>query len=178
MVATTALYKSQLISIKEYTDKHKGKIKCHSCQSDLVAKRGTVVVHHFAHKSKQECDPWTQPMTEWHKTWQSIVPKELCEVALKRGGESHIADIKLENGLVVEIQHSPMTVATLEKRELFYQKMMWIVDAWNRPFKLCGTNVIILKAYGPWLALQWPVFLHTDHGLYLMINDLDKPKHS
>lgn len=40
----------------------------------------------------------------------------------------HIADIKLTNGKVIEIQHSNLPVEVVQDREQFYDKMTWIFD--------------------------------------------------
>ncbi|WP_223825375.1 competence protein CoiA family protein [Halopseudomonas salina] len=48
-------------------------------------------------------------------------------------GEKHIADLKTDRGMVIEIQHSAMPVEELKAREAFYKHMIWIVD--GRPFR-------------------------------------------
>ncbi len=102
---------------------------CFTCDGRLVAKKGQLKTHHFAHRSKEECDAWNDSgMTEWHKNWQLLVPEECREVRMTRDGKTHIADIQLPTGEVVEIQHSPITVDEVYKRETFYDNMVWIVD--------------------------------------------------
>lgn len=84
---------------------------CFTCDGRLVAKKGQLKTHHFAHRSKEECEAWNDSgMTEWHKNWQLLVPEECREVRMTRDGKTHIADIQLPTGEVVEIQHSPITV--------------------------------------------------------------------
>ncbi|MET0576479.1 MAG: hypothetical protein ABWZ83_11545, partial [Mesorhizobium sp.] len=43
-------------------------------------------------------------------------------------GERHIADVKNDRGLVIELQHSPIALEERLSREYFYEKMVWIVD--------------------------------------------------
>lgn len=45
-------------------------------------------------------------------------------------GEKHVADVKRADGLVIELQNSPMSIEEMESRERFYgEKMLWIVNA-------------------------------------------------
>jgi len=41
---------------------------------------------------------------------------------------SAIADVKTAAGLVIELQHSPITPVERRSRELFYKSMIWVVD--------------------------------------------------
>lgn len=43
-------------------------------------------------------------------------------------GEIHRADIKSPTGIVIEIQHSPMTDAERQSREAFYGNLVWVID--------------------------------------------------
>lgn len=45
-----------------------------------------------------------------------------------REGVRHQADIVTHDGIVVEIQHSPISVDTIREREEFYEKMVWVLD--------------------------------------------------
>lgn len=55
---------------------------CPICGSELVLRNGGIVVPHFAHKSLKDCDDFTHDMSEWHKEWQDIFPKENQEVVI------------------------------------------------------------------------------------------------
>lgn len=103
-----------------------GRADCPACGSAVVAKCGRIVVWHWAHESREDCDPWSEPDTEWHRAWQAEVPKACREVVI--GG--HRADIRTDTGVVVELQHSPIGVDEIRERENFYGKhMLWIFDA-------------------------------------------------
>lgn len=97
---------------------------CPNCKEKIIAKCGKVMVWHWAHESLEHCDLWWEPISQWHLDWQSHVPETLTEVII---GE-HIADIKLTTGKVIEIQHSSLSVETVQERELFYEDMTWIFD--------------------------------------------------
>src|SRR5690606_37342226 len=83
---------------------------CPCCKSDVIAKCGPKKVDHWAHKSNQECDRWREGETPWHRMWKNYFPEEWQEIVLidKNTNERHVADIKTDEGWVVEIQHSPI----------------------------------------------------------------------
>jgi hypothetical protein len=107
---------------------------CVNCQSDMVAKCGQVKVSHWAHKSKKSCDPWWENETEWHRTWKNHFPKEWQEKIHidATTGEKHIADIKTDQELIIEFQHSTIEPSEVQSREEFYKKMVWVVDGTRR----------------------------------------------
>ena len=86
---------------------------------------------YWRHKVK-ECDNWYEPTTQWHLDWQDNFPKENQEVNLLdiETGIKHRADICLNNGLVIEIQNSPIRIDEIIQRENFYgkNKMIWIIN--------------------------------------------------
>lgn len=47
-------------------------------------------------------------------------------------GERHIADVKTPGGVTLEFQHSFLAEAERQQRELFYPKLIWIVDGKRR----------------------------------------------
>jgi hypothetical protein len=97
--------------------------KCPSCASEVIAKCGEIVCHHWAHKVK-DCDPWSEPESEWHRSWKALFPPEMQEVVIG----PHRADVLTAKG-VIEFQRSPISSAEIKKREAFYGKMVWVVDA-------------------------------------------------
>ncbi|WP_425595275.1 competence protein CoiA family protein [Pseudophaeobacter arcticus] len=40
--------------------------ECPYCGSEMIARCGQVKVHHWAHKSTENCDPWWENETNWH----------------------------------------------------------------------------------------------------------------
>ena len=95
-------------------------------RSPLPPECGKINVHHWAHHARADCDPWAEPMTEWHRGWQLAVPPERREVVIG----PHRADIVTASGGVVEIQHSSVSPDVIAEREEFYgDRMAWIFDA-------------------------------------------------
>jgi competence protein CoiA len=90
-----------------------GQGDCPTCGSEMVAKCGPRVIHHWAHAGRRNCDPWWENETLWHREWKNLF---------------HRADIKSPTGIVIEVQHSSMTDAERLSREKFYGNLVWIVD--------------------------------------------------
>lgn len=104
---------------------------CPGCGDPVIAKCGKQKIWHWAHKGTRTCDPWWEPETEWHRAWKANFPNEQQEVRHQDAetGEWHIADVKVASGLVLEFQHSAISTDEIQSREVFYKKMLWIVDA-------------------------------------------------
>ena len=99
---------------------------CPSCGHSCRPRCGKINVWHWAHHARADCDPWSEPTTEWHLGWQRVVPPERREVVMG----SHRADIVTASGGVVEVQHSSISVDVIAAREEFYgARMAWIFDA-------------------------------------------------
>lgn len=106
---------------------------CPSCGSEVLAKCGHLRINHWAHKGERICDPWWENETEWHRLWKENFPVSWQEVVhFADSGEKHIADVKTENGWVLEFQHSFLVSEEREARNAFYPKLVWIVDATRR----------------------------------------------
>lgn len=104
---------------------------CICCESSVIAKCGVVRVAHWAHRGM--CDPWWEGETEWHRNWKDQFPKEWQEsIHYADNGEKHIADVKTDQGLVIEFQHSHISNEERQSREIFYATMIWIVDGTRR----------------------------------------------
>lgn len=111
---------------------------CPHCGEEVISKCGRVKIWHWAHKSREVCDPWWENETEWHRAWKDNFPKEWQEISAldPETRETHIADVKTSHGLVVEFQHSPMPPEEMAAREHFYGNMIWIVDGLRSEFDL------------------------------------------
>lgn len=144
----TGLVQGGKVSIDDY-NKEMGDVYC-PLGHRLVAKKGKIVIHHFAHYPGQGCDPWRKGMTNWHHQWQTIVENHIyLEIPLNAAGKlvqfdekvAHIADIvnpKIQidgRWQVIEVQHSPMSTATIEAREKHYVNMIWLFDFTPRVVK-------------------------------------------
>lgn len=104
---------------------------CQACGKPALAKCGEKILWHWAHQSRNSCDPWWENETDWHRRWKYMFPEDWHEVVRHDSatGERHIADVLTSNGLVIELQHSAMPPDELRSREAFYKRMIWIVDA-------------------------------------------------
>ena len=80
---------------------------CPWCSQPMVAKCGEFNIWHWAHQGRRVCDPWWENETEWHRAWKGEFPVNWQEVIHQaENGEKHIADVKTDQGWVIEFQHS------------------------------------------------------------------------
>ena len=107
---------------------------CPICNSELTTKMGNIRIHHFAHKKGCSChDTWHYDMSEWHKKWQDRFPEEYQEVVKEYDGKKHRADVLIENSkIVIEFQHSKISMEEFNDRNNFYTKLeykvVWVFD--------------------------------------------------
>jgi competence protein CoiA len=115
---------------------------CCCCGSAAQSKCGNRKVWHWSHVSRDNCDAWWENETEWHRLWKSYFPVENQEIVHfdEITGEKHIADIKTNEALVIEVQNSPMSELEMQSRESFYQNMLWIVNGekFKKSFFIAG----------------------------------------
>ena len=102
---------------------------CQCCGGQTISKCGEHVVWHWAHRRREDCDPWWESETEWHRSWKDRFPPDWqevvhCDPATR---EKHIADVKTPHSLVIEIQNSPIHPEEMRSREKFYESIVWIV---------------------------------------------------
>ena len=118
------------------------------CNSPLRYNFGKVKTNYFSHPPEANCDPWSRGKeTEWHRSWKEFVKKEHCEVTVKKNGERHRADIVNQNGLVIELQNSPISISEIHERELFYKNMIWLFN---------GRKSRIIVHKNPHASYGWP----------------------
>lgn len=111
-----------------------GRGLCPLCGSEVIAKCGPRVMHHWAHHRPIDCDPWWENETQWHRDWKSLFPVECREVShTASDGEIHRADIKTSTGIVIELQHSSLSDAERKSRDEFYGNIVWVID--GSPFR-------------------------------------------
>jgi len=99
----------------------------------MVAKCGEFRAWHWAHKGRLSCDPWWENETDWHRNWKGQFPQGWQEVVHEaEGGEKHIADVKTKHGWIIEFQHSHINPEELRSRDVFYKRLIWVVDGTRR----------------------------------------------
>lgn len=127
------IYNDESVHIEEYDVAMGGKVSCGACGGRLIAKRGVKNAHHFCHKAV--CTVFassTEPMTPWHRDWQTQCIQGHAEVTVHRTYfERKVmcrADIVKKDGVVIEIQHNNIVPSDMAKREHCHSNMIWIVD--------------------------------------------------
>lgn len=94
---------------------------CPGCGGPMRAKCGEVLTWHWAHLNA-ECDPWSEPESEWHLAWKARFPEQYQEVVIG----PHRADVKGPRA-VLEVQRSGIEPAMIREREEFYGEMLWML---------------------------------------------------
>ncbi len=122
---------------------------CEMCASPMIAKCGEIMIHHWAHVASPCTDSWKENESQWHREWKSNFPEEWREKALndQATGERHRADIYVpDKELIIEFQHSHISVENIKSREKFYKKLIWVINAENQSFSINSvmklTNII------------------------------------
>jgi len=105
----------------------------------MVARCGEVRVWHWAHRGRRHCDSWWENEKEWHRNWKGQFPVDWQEIIHHADdGERHIADVKTNDGWVIEFQHSYIKPEERRFRERFYPKLVWVVDGLRRKKDAAG----------------------------------------
>jgi len=168
-----ALLEDNKVSVDETTETEAA---CPCCHSPVIARRGEINIHHWAHKSLVECDSFYEPKTQWHVDMQNILTnynKDLQEVVIKKNQVKHIADVINKFNCVVECQHSPISSTEIFEREQFYEHMIWLLDG-----ETFGKNMEEVSSYsenGKEIhRVKWKYYRGTwcksTKGKYLSIN--------
>ena len=103
---------------------------CVGCGQKVIAKCGSVKIHHWAHISLSHCDSWWENETLWHRQWKEVFSKQFREVSFydEKLQEFHRADVHTSAGVTIELQNSSITFEELQSRECFYPKLIWVVN--------------------------------------------------
>jgi len=110
---------------------------CPLCDKAVISKCGNINVWHWAHQKVENCDNWYEHETEWHKSWKLAFGVDNCEIVINKDNIKHIADVLTKDGIVIELQNSPILDSTIIERERFYgESMIWIINGldFNRNF--------------------------------------------
>lgn len=101
---------------------------CDLCGGETVSRCGEVRIHHWAHLRIQNCDPWWENETDWHRNSKQDFPEHCREVVvISEDGKKHRADVKTDIGRVVEFQRSSIKPTERRAREEFYGDMIWVI---------------------------------------------------
>ncbi len=121
------------------------KATCSLCDEEVIAKCGEIKIWHWSHKKDFVCDPFGEPETLWHLEWKNYFKGNEQEVIIGK----HRADIKTKNGLIIEVQNSPISPEKIIDRENFYKNMIWILNG-----KTIADNFLIRNKKGI-LTFRW-----------------------
>jgi hypothetical protein len=105
----------------------------------MRAKCGEVLTWHWAHLTA-ECDPWSEPESQWHLNWKARFPEAYQEVVVG----PHRADVK-GPAAVLEVQKSQIAPEMIREREEFYGEMLWMLNGedfaerFHIVYEGCGT---------------------------------------
>lgn len=128
--------------------------RCPQCQQPVRGKHGQIVIAHWAHLAATDCDPWTEPESDWHRAWKRwfLERGDRIEVTLDHGGQRHRADVITTQGVIVELQHRYLPIDQIDEREQFYgEAMCWLYDAraWIDRLHL-GRHNLMTGWHGVW----------------------------
>ena len=118
---------------------------CPCCKSLLVQKKGSFMIWHFAHKSLDNCISYYDNKGEWHRKMQELFPENNREIFESFSSYRHIYDVLTESGIIIEFQHSPISLEDFKKRTKDYvfrslmnktPRPIWVFDYTERLFSL------------------------------------------
>ena len=99
--------------------------ECPLCGATLIAKCGQLVTWHWAHQADAECDPWTEPESEWHRGFKALFERAGYRIEVVIG--PHRADVVSPAGHIIELQYDYQSADKIAAREEFYgPDMAWI----------------------------------------------------
>ena len=117
--------------------------KCPCCGSEVIQKKGDIMIWHFAHKSLADCVGYYDHKGEWHRTMQELFPEKNREIYEKTATYRHIFDVLTDKGRIIEFQHSSMSPKEFKSRtEDYYSRAakkhtprpVWVFDFTERDF--------------------------------------------
>jgi len=100
---------------------------CPGCGGVVTAKCGDYKQNHWAHLNTTSSCKY-KPMSDFHLMVQSLFHESFLEkISIDSNGEKHIADIEI-NGIVLEVQNSPIDYDEVQKRNLHHKNVVWVLN--------------------------------------------------
>lgn len=146
-----AYLEDKRIHIDDYKEEMKDKITC-AYGHPVIAKRGEIKSHHFAHKNNCSCSA-NNNKGEWHIKFQDRAIKDVQEYRIIKNNKIHIADICTDK-YIIEFQHSNISIKEIKNRESFYTNigysLVWVFDTslWEYQIKKKDDKYIEAKISG------------------------------
>ncbi len=111
--------------------------RCGCCGgAEMISVCGSQVEWHWRHAVGADCDSWAAGKeSPWHHDWKMRIGEgdpARIERVIVRDGVTHRADAVIphpDGDIVVEVQHSWLSQADLTAREVFYGRMVWLMDS-------------------------------------------------
>lgn len=163
----------------------KASATCPCCDAVVKAKCGSIVSWHWSHISKQDCDSFSEPMTQWHLNWQQQWQESAREVTMvDTNGTRHRADVYLqEYNTIIELQHSSISLAEVKQREQFYGSigtLVWVVDISDwADTEVCESSARVAVRNRPAYAGCSNIVFNLGESLLLITDNIssDRGKH-
>lgn len=131
------------------SEKTDGNFYCKGCGSQVLLKKGNIMMHHFSHMKNSDCDWGLGGEGEEHYNLKLYLYnfllkckeyKQIIDVELEKNIDGLRADIWFKNNknqqIVIEVQLSPRTREYIEDKILTYTinniATMYITDIWKR----------------------------------------------
>lgn len=134
---------------------------CPICGQEVIQRKGNINAYHYAHKTScnELCDSWSYDMSEWHREWQSLFPKDNRETIIHFNGIKHRADVQIDK-TVIEFQHSRISDEEFWKRNEFYTnagyEVIWLFDMIEE-YNLCHISPKEKAGHYKW-NYYWHIF--------------------
>jgi hypothetical protein len=150
-----------------YANQSKEKAFCPICKLDLVLAIYTNEKNRYRHKANTGCTYGQNQINDWHIEWQAKFKNteiNYPELGLR-------ADVVLKNGLILELQNSPISWVELRNRESNYKKMVWLFNLTNeKHYK----NTFVKNGFFTWeypdkhwLMFTKPAFFQVEDDLII-----------
>ena len=158
--------------------------QCPDCSAEMLAKTGSVVVWHWAHRVRP-LDCQAAHEGEWHLAWKALALDGTQEVAHPSGKRR--ADVLAPGGFAVEFQASPLTAAEVQAREADWDnKLVWVFDAREAfqkgSLKVLGEGtqrgIFWFKAPERIKAARCPTYYDLGDGNLIQVGELRREKAS
>ncbi len=110
---------------------------CYDCGGEVFKKTSKDLNDFFCHKNLDSCisHSTSREMSFWHLIFRIFFNKDECEFRYLIDNELHIADIN-SNNVVIELQHSNISINEFNSRNDAYRKkgqiVIWIFDITGR----------------------------------------------
>ncbi len=111
---------------------------CPCCRKRMTARVGDIRRPHWAHESGERCDEWWEEESDWRDGWLQVFvqsPNVDIENVLEKNGERHFYDARFGNSLVAVFRRTRLPPEQFVKREAFFGKMFWLIEANQSEYK-------------------------------------------